>query len=58
MPRYIVSARIEGCAWVEVEAKNEEDAVEKSRGADGWEIDDWDINDSPHRGGHIDAQEN
>lgn len=55
MARFIVSARIEGSAWVEVEADNKEDAVEKSRLSDGWEVDDWDINDSPHKGGYIEA---
>lgn len=53
-----MSARIEGSAWVEVEADSEEDAIEKSRFSDGWEIDDWDINDSQHRGGYIEASAN
>lgn len=54
--KYIVSAKITGTAWCEVEADSQEEAIELSK-TTNWEINDWDLNTDGSRGGYIDAEE-
>lgn len=57
MAKFAVTVAITGTAWIEVDAENKEDAIEKSAFLDGWEIEEWDRNTEAYRGGHISAEE-
>lgn len=55
MATYLVEAKIEGVAYVYVEAESEDEAIELSKASDGWRTDDWELNTRPHMGGYISA---
>jgi hypothetical protein len=56
MAVYLVNAKIEGTAWVDVEADSEEEAIKLAKSSGDWEIDEWELNTRGYLGGYITAE--
>jgi hypothetical protein len=56
MATYNITAAISGKAFCSVEADSEAEAIEKAKAQGSWEIDEWDLDTEPYRGGFIDAE--